>query len=105
MEGRFSSLDAWLEKVGFTVEGVAGLPFAMARTPTRDDVPEFLLDPLRAVPKPQRLKEAQVARPSQAVSFVSERVAPPAERQKKKDVGKKSPVRAPRRRGRPRSYC
>ena len=26
LEGRFSSLDAWLEKVGFTVEGVAGLP-------------------------------------------------------------------------------
>ena len=49
-------------------------------------------------------KEAQDARPSQAASFVSERVPPPAERQKKKDVGKKSPVRAPRRRGRPRSY-
>ena len=31
-------------------------------------------------------KEAQDARPSQAVSFVSEQVALPAERQKKKDV-------------------
>ena len=131
LEGRFSSLDAWFEKVGFTVEGVAGLPFATARTPMRGDVQGFLLDPLRAVQKLQLeakctdqfspfvgskeqirehaepegqtknvdkrpQKEAPDARPSQAASFVSERVPPPAERQKKKDVGKKSPVRAPR---------
>ena len=56
MEGRFNSLDAWLEDAGFTVEEVAGLPFVADKVRKMPDVQKFLLDPLRAVQKPDRLE-------------------------------------------------
>ena len=144
LEGRFASLDMWLEKVGFTVEEVADLPFARTSAPTGSDVQNFLLDPLRAVQKPQRLLEFEAKctdnvspfvdseeqsreheepegqtkseekrpqkpvideRPSQAVSFVSERVAPPACKPSKNGRVKTSPKRAPRPRNRVRSHA
>ena len=71
MEGKFSSLDVWLEKVGFTVEGVAGLRKGeTATTPTCGDVQEFLLDPLRAVQKLQRLLEFEAKCTDQFSPFV-----------------------------------
>lgn len=67
MAGNFASLDAWLEKVGFLPEQVAGLPLVESKAPRAEDVQRLLLDPLRAVQKPQRLSDFE-ANFSQCVS-------------------------------------
>ena len=55
LRGDFSSLDEWLGKVGFSVEATAGLPFPAEHERCSGLVQSLLLDPLRAVQKPERL--------------------------------------------------
>jgi len=56
LRGDFSSLDTWLGRVGFTTEQVSGLPFSGKCASNKADVQKFLLEPLRAVQKPDRLQ-------------------------------------------------
>ena len=55
LEGNFQSLDLWLSSVGFTPEEVARIPSKTSRRLKMQDVQSLLLDPLRAVQKPERL--------------------------------------------------
>eukprot|EP00435_Cladocopium_sp_Y103_P033667 s2641_g8.t1 len=56
LDGCFHSLDAWLGRIGFTPEEVARIPTATSVIPKMQDVQRLLLDPLRAVQKPERLQ-------------------------------------------------
>ena len=54
--GRFEELDEWLNSIGYDPVQVAGLPFANALCTDAKVVNEEVLQPLRAVAKPERLK-------------------------------------------------
>ena len=54
LEGRFHSLDCWLEQVGYSVEQITGLPTAAQDHLEVAKVGKQLLAPLRAVQKPER---------------------------------------------------
>eukprot|EP00435_Cladocopium_sp_Y103_P029655 s4131_g7.t1 len=56
LAGDFHSLDAWLGKVGFTTEQVAGVPFSAKCSVDSEAVQKLLLQPLRSVQKAERLQ-------------------------------------------------
>ena len=66
MKGDFSSLDTWLESVGYGIFQVAGLPFKDEVQPAAKNIRRELIEPLRAVQKPERLSQFDAAQKSAA---------------------------------------